>query len=39
MPKHELAAEVTLEYLPGGLFWTINMPAAQWTGRPNTTRI
>ena len=27
MPEHELAAEVTLEYLPGGLSWSIDMPA------------
>jgi len=32
MPKHELAAEVTLEYLPGGLFWCIDMPAGQVVG-------
>jgi hypothetical protein len=43
LPEHELDAEVTLEYRPGGLFWRIDMPArgavAQldegdaWTGR------
>jgi PAS domain S-box-containing protein len=27
LPEHELDAEVTLEYLPGGLFWSIDMPA------------
>ena len=32
LPKHELAAEVTLEYLHGGLFWSINVPAARAVG-------
>ena len=27
LPEHELDAEVTLKYLPGGLFWSIDMPA------------
>jgi hypothetical protein len=27
VPEHELDAEVTLEYLAGGLFWSIDMPA------------
>jgi len=28
LPEHELDAAVTLEYLPGGLFWSIDMPAS-----------
>ena len=32
LPKHELAADVTLEYLHGGLFWSINVPAARAVG-------
>jgi hypothetical protein len=32
MPKHERAAEVTLEYLPGGLFWSIDVPAGRAVG-------
>jgi two-component system, chemotaxis family, CheB/CheR fusion protein len=27
LPEHELDAEVTLDYLPGGLLWSIDMPA------------
>jgi two-component system, chemotaxis family, CheB/CheR fusion protein len=33
MPKHELAGEVTLEYLPGGLFWSVDVPAGRAVGR------
>jgi two-component sensor histidine kinase len=33
LPKHELAAEVTLEYLPGGLCWSIDMPAGRAVSR------
>jgi len=32
MPKHELAANVSLEYLPGGLFWSIDVPAGRAVG-------
>jgi two-component system CheB/CheR fusion protein len=32
LPKHELAAEVALEYLPGGLRWRLNMPADHVVG-------
>jgi two-component system CheB/CheR fusion protein len=32
LPKHELGAEATLEYLPGGVFWSIDMPASRAVG-------